>query len=132
MTTRTTGGWASLARLLGAILYGQRPQDEGARKKARRLVASGSAASLVLWLVVEMWGVTKASIYDERDQHRAQVATIVQAMDKQTEAIGRQTQALERVADEQAGVFAILLDRISGPLPARPVPQARIIRPRAP
>lgn len=130
MVSRVTTGWGSLARLLGAILYGRSDADEGARKKARKLVAQAGAGGLVAYLLLEMWAVTKASIYDERAQHREQIDVVVSAVEKLTEAVDRQTVALSDLASQQSGVNAILLDRI-GP-GSRHVPPARLIPPRSP
>lgn len=45
MGERRSSGFASLVSLLGAVLYGRRPEDRKARKKA----AAGSAGAFLIW-----------------------------------------------------------------------------------
>lgn len=118
-----------IARLIGALLYGQRAEDAAARKNAKKFVTSGGAAGVVLWLVIEMWGLTKASILDERASHREDLSSTVSAIKEQTQALRDLTEAIHEQTGEFQASFAILLDRVSGPVGSRSVPPARLAPP---
>lgn len=109
-----------VARLAGAVLYGQREEDAAARRKLRRILGGGSALGLVFWLLTEMWAFTKDGVRAERKEHAEQEAALVMALHEQTGALRELTGQMRQQEEANATFRAVMLERSSPPRP-RPV-----------
>lgn len=110
-------GGSPLANLLGAIVYGRRPEDAAARKRARSWLGWLSGGGFAIWVAVQSITFGKEWVRHDWEARSAEAAANVTAMAEVGQAVKEMAQEVRELAIEQKTVNAVILDRLTRPDP---------------
>lgn len=119
---RVRGGWGSLAAVIGAIFLGSRDQDERALKRVKWFVGWLAGGGFAIYIAIQLLGVVTDGIKNERTDHRTQISTLVEALNKQATSIDNLAGEIRQSSVHETERYNALLHELAG----KPRPPASV------